>query len=178
MRISPARLACDAMLGGLARWLRAAGHDASWIYGIEDRALVDFARREGRIVLSSDEPLCRALLAAGLPRTASREATRPPIGGGPFPEALFVPRGLPKIEGLRHVLRSLSLSLLEPRCMPCGGSLREVSAESVLDEAPPRTLERVRRFDRCTECGKLFWKGTHWERISAGLSKCSAPKIP
>jgi uncharacterized protein with PIN domain len=23
-------LACDAMLGGLARWLRAAGYDASW----------------------------------------------------------------------------------------------------------------------------------------------------
>lgn len=24
------RFACDAMLGGLARWLRAAGYEASW----------------------------------------------------------------------------------------------------------------------------------------------------
>ena len=29
--------ACDAMLGGLARWLRAAGYDASWEHGIDDR---------------------------------------------------------------------------------------------------------------------------------------------
>lgn len=32
----PPRFACDAMLGGLARWLRAAGYDATWTYGIED----------------------------------------------------------------------------------------------------------------------------------------------
>jgi len=27
---------CDAMLGGLARWLRAAGYDAEYEYGIDD----------------------------------------------------------------------------------------------------------------------------------------------
>ncbi|MCD6378693.1 MAG: hypothetical protein DRO01_07865, partial [Thermoproteota archaeon] len=27
---------CDAMLGGLARWLRAAGYEAQFIYGIDD----------------------------------------------------------------------------------------------------------------------------------------------
>jgi len=46
--------ACDAMLGGLARWLRAAGYDASWTEGIDDWDLVRLARREGRVLLSSD----------------------------------------------------------------------------------------------------------------------------
>lgn len=34
------RFACDAMLGGLARWLRAAGYDASWQEGITDQELI------------------------------------------------------------------------------------------------------------------------------------------
>ena len=38
------RLACDAMLGGLARWLRAAGHDTFWQEGIDDGALIHLAR--------------------------------------------------------------------------------------------------------------------------------------
>jgi uncharacterized protein with PIN domain len=48
------RFACDAMLGGLARWLRAAGYDASWDDGIDDGELIRLARAEGRTALSSD----------------------------------------------------------------------------------------------------------------------------
>ena len=65
------RFACDAMLGGLARWLRAAGYDASWHDGIEDRAaLVRLARAEGQTVLSSDDDIF------GLPSSAT--ASSPP----------------------------------------------------------------------------------------------------
>ena len=31
---------CDAMLGGLARWLRAAGFDPLFEYGIDDREII------------------------------------------------------------------------------------------------------------------------------------------
>ena len=44
---------CDAMLGGLARWLRAAGYDAGFAYGIEDRALVRRAMETGTSARSS-----------------------------------------------------------------------------------------------------------------------------
>ena len=44
------QFACDAMLGGLARWLRAAGYDASWHGGVADPELVRIARRHGRTV--------------------------------------------------------------------------------------------------------------------------------
>ena len=48
------RFLCDAMLGGLARWLRAAGYDASWNLAILDRDLLLLAEREGRLLLTSD----------------------------------------------------------------------------------------------------------------------------
>src|SRR5205085_4482474 len=54
MTATPPRFACDAMLGYLARWLRAAGYDAFWQEGIDDAELVRLARREGRYLLSCD----------------------------------------------------------------------------------------------------------------------------
>ena len=57
----PPLFACDAMLGYLARWLRAAGYDTFWREGIDDSELVRLAQQEDRFLLSSDiwdtEPL-------------------------------------------------------------------------------------------------------------------------
>jgi uncharacterized protein with PIN domain len=50
---------CDAMLGGLARWLRAAGYDAAWRAGIDDAELVRQALATGRILLTADTGLMR-----------------------------------------------------------------------------------------------------------------------
>jgi hypothetical protein len=159
------------MLGGLARWLRAAGHDATWIYGIEDQALVDLASREGRTLLTSDAPLARAISAAGL-RPEDHRAPRAPISG-PLPTSLFIPRGLKKQEQLRHVLRSLAIPVLPPRCMPCGGPLVEVPREAAAAEAPPRSFRYSERFWRCGLCGKLFWEGSHWETIRSRLAEAA-----
>lgn len=52
------RLLCDEMLAGLARWLRAAGHDAA--LGppqTSDRALVALAKSENRLLLTRDRTL-------------------------------------------------------------------------------------------------------------------------
>src|ERR1035437_9829745 len=96
---------CDAMLGGLARWLRAAGYDALFEYGIDDADLVAQAAATGRVLLSSDGPLFeRNIIKTGRVK------------------ALFIPRmsgkrQRGKIAQLRFVMRELKLPLREPRCM-------------------------------------------------------------
>lgn len=163
------RFACDAMLGGLSRWLRAAGYNTSWTYGIEDRALVEHAYEQGRTLLSSDAPLCRAILARGLPSLPSKPPPRPPIGPGPYPKALYIPRGLHKLDQLRYVLKELSLPVRGSLCMACGGELDRVRREEVAEKVPPRVLLEVARFFRCGDCGKIYWEGSHWRKISASL---------
>jgi len=149
--------ACDAMLGGLARWLRAAGYDASWHPGIDDGELVRLCRAEGRVVLSSDDDIFGyALVRDGAAR------------------ALFVPRGLSVQAQLEHVLGELALPLREPRCMACGGELVEMSAEEAAGSVPPRSLARHDRFWRCAGCGKALWHGTHWERIAERLRQAAS----
>jgi uncharacterized protein len=144
---------CDAMLGGLARWLRAAGYDAEFEYGIDDRALVERAQASGRVLLSSDGPMFeRNVIKNGTVR------------------ALYVPQQLSKLQQLQFVLKTLALPLLAPRCMSCGGQLAEVPKHQVMEEAPPLAYRNCTHFWRCGRCGKLFWHGTHWERITAQLA--------
>ena len=145
---------CDAMLGGLARWLRAAGYDAAFEYGIDDRQLLVRAGGDGRIILSSDGPLFdRNVVKSGRVR------------------AIYIPQQLGKLEQLRHVLTALELPLREPRCMACGGCLAEVPKHEVTAEVPPLAYRNCDRFWRCTRCGKLLWHGTHWQKITRRLSE-------
>ena len=157
---APPTFLCDAMHGGLARWLRAAGYDVAWRYGIEDSDLLVQARAEGRIILTSDSQLLeRRVLRSGEIRS------------------LFVPHGLDATGALEHVLKKLELAIRKPRCMACGGALELVPKESVEQEAPPRTYAWLETFYRCARCGKLFWEGTHWQAIQARLSSLAARSL-
>lgn len=65
--LAPVSWLCDAMLGRLARLLRAAGEDAAMIDAdADDRAVVARARREGRRLLTRDRRLAEAAGADAL----------------------------------------------------------------------------------------------------------------
>ena len=143
---------CDAMLGGLARWLRAAGYDAEFEYGIDDRELIRRAQQSGRMILSSDGRLFE--------RNIIKDGT---VG------ALYIPQQLSKFQQLRFVMGELKLPLGSPRCMACGGRLVEVPKHAVTGEAPPLAFKHCDRFWRCQRCRRLLWRGTHWHRITKHL---------
>jgi len=150
---------CDAMLGGLARWLRAAGYDAEYEYGIDDGELVRRAAVGGRMILSSDGPLFE--------RNVIRDGSV---------RALYIPQQLDKLQQLRFVVRRMGLRprTEAARCMSCGGELREVPKHAVMDEAPPLAYRGCERFWRCGRCGKLLWRGTHWQKVTRRLAEVFA----
>jgi len=149
---------CDAMLGGLARWLRAAGYDARFEYGIDDGDLVNRCEGDGLILLSCDGPMFeRNVIKSGQVR------------------ALRLPRGLSNTEALRFVHDELGLSVGKPRCMACGGRLDEVPKHTVASEAPPLAYRNCEQFWRCQRCGRLLWQGTHWQNISRRLRELNSP---
>jgi|SRR5262249_33019220 len=149
--------ACDAMLGGLARWLRAAGYDAWWQPDIGDHDLIRLSRYEGRTLLSSDSKIFLS--------TVIRDGVQP---------ALFVPLRLTPIEQLGFVLGKLRLDLREPRCMACGGILLEAPKAEIQSRVPPRTYAWLEHFWQCNRCCHVFWQGTHWHRIVKSLCQATA----
>lgn len=142
--------ACDAMCGGLARWLRAIGYDATFWPHIDDAQLIQHARQDGRILVSSDGKIFE----------------RKVITSGQI-AALRLPRGLKRIDQIRYVVRTLRLKIRQPRCMKCNGQLLPASREEVANLVPARSLVWARTFYRCNHCGRAFWDGTHWQRITA-----------
>ena len=149
-----ARFLCDAMLGGLARWLRVAGYSAEFDVKAADGDLVRRALGEGKVLLTSDRGIMeRWAVETGRAR------------------AVFVPRELDVIGQLGHVLGRLGLGLREPRCMECNGELRGVELAEVADQVPEKTSATCREFFRCAGCGRAFWHGTHWTDIRRRLAR-------
>ena len=75
---------------------------------------------------------------------------------------------------LRLVLADLGLGLREPRCMSCGGVLQAQAKEAVAERIPPRTARWKDDYWTCLSCGRLFWQGTHWQRIARALEAAAA----
>jgi uncharacterized protein len=145
---------CDAGLGGLARWLRAAGYEAAWQPDIEDDHLLREARSLQATLLTTDAML--------MERRLLRDRIIP---------AFWLPPTLSIPEQLALVFREFGLVVRGPRCMSCGGELRHVPKEALRDRIPPKTYLWLDEFFVCRRCDKLFWHGTHWQRIRAQLSR-------
>jgi len=143
---------CDADLGGLARWLRAAGYETAWNPDIGDAELLREEQRSGELILTTDSML--------LERRLLRDGVIP---------ALWLPPILTVFEQLTLVFRELGLTAREPRCMSCGGELRRAEKEAVRERIPPKTWRWVDEYFLCARCDKLFWHGTHWQRIHTCL---------
>jgi len=151
------RFLCDPSLAGLARWLRAAGYEASPAPGVPGHRLPDEALRRGLVLLTTEaEVLDRRIVADGTL------------------VAVWVPSVLTMSEQLHLVALELGLTLREPRCMACGGTLVPTPKEDVRPRIPPRTALWKDEYFVCAGCGQLFWRGTHWERIEATLRRAVA----
>jgi uncharacterized protein with PIN domain len=147
------RFICDAGLGGLARWLRAAGYEADWEPAIDDSELLRAAARSGAIALTTDSLL--------LDR---RVVHRGEVA------VFWVAPTLTMLEQMAEVFDEFSLRIREtPRCMRCGGPLVPVQKEEERARIPPKTWRWLDEYFRCSRCHQLFWKGTHWRRIHAQL---------
>jgi uncharacterized protein with PIN domain len=57
------------------------------------------------------------------------------------------------------------------RCLHCNAPLRQVSKAEVAGRLPPQVLETQDDFRTCDVCGRVYWKGSHWERMSERMSR-------
>ena len=144
------RFLVDATSNRLVSYLRFCGHDAASAVerGIEtdDEALAT-ARAEGRTLVTRDAALARR--ADGI-RVAQGDLND-------------------RLRSLRAAGVDLTLAERPSRCGRCNGPLAELAPdEPVPDYAPDgETFERW----RCRDCGQVFWKGRHWDRVRERLAE-------
>lgn len=137
------KLLCDHMLGTLAKWLRFMGYDTEYPGPLGDNELLALAKREGRVLLTRDKEL------------AGRSA-----------EAIRV-RSDDLEEQVREVASRLGLKVIDPlsRCSLCNAVLVRASLQEVGDLVPEGVRARHDIFWRCPTCGRVYWQGSHWDRM-------------
>lgn len=145
------RFAADAHLGGLARLLRMLGFDTLFRNDIRDEELLAVSIDGHRIVLTRDRELLKR-----------RELTH-----GCFVHALEPKEQLVEVVGR---LQLASLARPFSRCLHCNVPLEPVEKDDVLEELPPRVAASFERFHRCPQCRRVYWEGSHWERMRAMLA--------
>ena len=83
----------------------------------------------------------------------------------------YVRSSVPDMQA-REVIQRFDLSgKINPfhRCIECNGIIRRVSKDKILHLLQPRTLNYFNDFFRCRECMRIYWKGSHYDRMSSWL---------
>jgi uncharacterized protein len=140
----------DAMLGSLARKLRALGFDTSYYKEGGDSGLIAAARTEARWILTSDRSLALSADSKGLQGVLLRGKT----DGVRLREIAdaALRRGLPLVRG-------------DSLCSKCGSELEMLSRKDVSGMVPQSVQMHHRDFFRCVGCGQVYWHGSHWKKL-------------
>jgi len=145
----------DGMLGKLARWLRLAGYDVTYIGDLQvpakeqDEVLLSRAKAEKCVLLTCDIDLHRRARQAGVKST--------------FIQSSDVVEQLVEVSKRRG--RRIRIQPENSRCLMCNGLLRLASKSDVKSKVPATVLKIQREFWRCSSCGKIYWQGSHWRTI-------------
>ncbi len=150
------RFLVDVNVGKLAPLLRMLGFDTAYDWTWRDRAIADLAAREGRIVLTRDQGLLK----------------RKKIVWGKFI------RGRTPDDQLPEVLDFFGLAgpfALFSRCLRCNALLEEVNKSEIIHRLEPKTKRYFNRFQICPSCRRIFWRGSHHEKMLRSMASMIGP---
>lgn len=137
----PIQFLVDDHLKRLSRWLRSAGFDAAFEDEIADRELYRRSWVEKRTILTMD----KSLWAPRLFRLTTHVVT----------------------EQFGAVMEEFDLDPYEfafTRCVVCNVLLEKAPKEDVAETVPPKAYARYDLYQRCPDCERVFWRGTHTVR--------------
>ncbi len=140
----------DAHLGALARFLRMLGFDTLHDQALADAEIRRIAWDEGRIVLTRDRELLKC-----------REIARGCYVHAIKPEAQL--REVAARYALAGRARPFTL------CLHCNLPLAPFDKAAAAQRVPEKVLLLHATFTHCAGCDRVYWPGSHYERMRAAL---------
>jgi uncharacterized protein len=140
------RFILDVHLGRLAAYLRMLEFDTLYRRDYRDQDLARISRQERRILLTRDRGLLK----------------RSEVTHGHLVRETNPRRQLIAIAGRFDLARSVRPF---DRCLCCNAILCPASRESVASRLPAHAGRLYDEFRSCGECGRVYWKGSHYRRM-------------
>jgi len=129
------------------------GHNVEYANNLDDKTLIKIAKTEKRVLLTRDVELYQ--------RATSQHAES------------FLVEGKNKTERLATLSKRFNLRLeLNPdasRCPKCNSKIKPVKKDEIFDKIPLSTKTYYKKFWKCPKCGKIYWQGAHWKKITETL---------
>lgn len=57
------------------------------------------------------------------------------------------------------------------RCITCNGDLKSISKQAIYDRLEPLTRKYFNSFKMCSDCGKIYWQGSHHDHMRQLVDK-------
>ena len=132
--------------------MRLAGFDVTYEAHIPDERLVREALEQHRIVLTRDRRL---------------------PGEWEVPHVYLVEanRAEDQLAEIAERFDLFDQVRLFHRCSLCNAVLQPATREQIEREVPPYVRTTPTTYRACPECGRVYWRGTHAERIRATLGR-------
>jgi uncharacterized protein with PIN domain len=154
----------DSMFGKLTRLLRIFGHDTVYAEEImksaPDSELLKHAIKHDRIILTRDKPFHEIAKNNSI-----------------YLEKIDAYDNLLWLQ--RKIELTLDFSIKNARCSACNSYLKKVEDnESIKNQIMQETFNSFQVFFKClnSNCNKIYWRGSHIEKIINKLKKKAISK--
>jgi uncharacterized protein with PIN domain len=148
------RFLLDGMLGRLCRKMRMLGIDCELTAGGRSHLLLTDAESAGRTAVTT---ATRAVDRCGPPPVVLKRS-----GAAEMIAELYGKTG--------DEIRFAPFTL----CLECNEQLRDIAAGELSTRVPPRILHDFKEFHECGKCGRVYWKGSHYDAMRAQVERMIA----
>ncbi|QRF75160.1 hypothetical protein Thermo_00654 [Thermoplasmatales archaeon] len=148
-KASSERFLADAMLGKLSRWLRFFGYDVEYVdSSVDDDEIIRKCYSSNLILITMDVDLSRRVKGSILLGSFNTDVQ------------------------LRTLLEKFPIGdeWEMTRCPVCNGRLA-IKREADGDSVPEAVSRKFNEFWVCSACGRVHWKGSHYDRIKKKLAE-------
>ncbi|KTD17738.1 Mut7-C RNAse domain-containing protein [Legionella jordanis] len=148
----------DVHLGKLARYLRLLGFDSAYQNNFADSEIIQRSQAEKRIILTRDVGLLKhKIITHGYWLRSNKPLTQ-----------------------ISEVLKRFDLyQACKPfsRCLECNGELKAVPKAEVIMHLQALTKKHYEQFTRCINCHRIYWQGTHYQKLKRFVEQILDEKI-
>ena len=150
---------CDRTVGRLSKWLRILGFETHFLRTVDDIELIAHVmKKDNSIFITRNMDIFikigkkeKYLLKAADFRQQIREVSKLfPLG---WAENIFT------------------------KCLMCGNNLLKIDRDDIKDSVPDYIFEDRNEFKICPICDKIYWRGSHYNRIISELKNIFPEKF-
>jgi hypothetical protein len=153
------RFAAEKTLGRLTKWLRLLGFDTRYESESTGKEFIDILETD-RILLTRTRRIQNQLESRKLIFVESDHLA----------------------QQLNQIFRELGLKASQTRpfsrCLQCNVPIISVEKASIRGRVPDYIFEIHDRFQKCPECNRIFWRGSHTRRSFEKIQQVLGLELP